>query len=261
MDYFIPIALFAGLGLAAGILLTVFSKLFGIGQNQALMDVKDALPSINCGACGFSGCDGYAEAVCKGEKLNLCIPGGDETARKLSTITGREFEAVIPLTAVVRCNGCRSVTGDKYDYQGEMSCAACAMYFGGRGRCHIGCIGLGDCVKKCIYGAIHIVHGIAVVDRKLCAGCKMCISSCPQGLFDVHDACKTIEVTCSSTDTPKQTRLSCAHGCIACRRCEKTCKVGAIKIKDNHASIDHQICTNCGDCLNVCPVQCISNHV
>ena len=65
MQYVIPVLLFAGLALLAGVLLSVFSKVFAVEQDERIPLVRDALPGANCGACGYAGCDAYAEAVSK----------------------------------------------------------------------------------------------------------------------------------------------------------------------------------------------------
>ena len=91
MDYLIPILLFVGLGLLAGVLLTVFSRVFAVEQDERAVQVREALPGANCGACGYAGCDAYAEAVAKGARTNACIPGGDAVSRKLSAIMGTAY--------------------------------------------------------------------------------------------------------------------------------------------------------------------------
>ena len=86
MEYLVPILLFVGLGLLAGILLTVFSRVFAVKQDERAVQVRVVLPGANCGACGYAGCDAYAEAVAKGAKTNACIPGGQAVAEKVSAI-------------------------------------------------------------------------------------------------------------------------------------------------------------------------------
>jgi electron transport complex protein RnfB len=258
MQYALPILLFVGLGLLAGLLLSIFSGIFAVEQDQRAVAVREALPGANCGACGYSGCDAYAEAVANGEaKTNCCIPGGDKVSRDISEILGVPFEDVVEQTATVRCNGCIGATIDKYDYTGEASCAASNMYYNGKKLCTAGCLGLGDCVKVCQYGALSIKDGIAVVDRDLCTGCKMCVSACPNGLIEVFDSTKRVEVICSSHFNAKQTMTMCKNGCIACKKCERTCQYDAIHVIDNHAIIDHEKCTQCGECIEACPRKCI----
>ena len=38
------------------------------------------------------------------------------------------------------------------------------------------CIGLGDCTKVCKFDAIHIVDGVAKVDKDKCTGCGASVS-------------------------------------------------------------------------------------
>jgi len=55
------------LGLVFGALLGVASKIFASPANERLLAVRQALPGANCAACGYTGCDGYAEAVVAGK--------------------------------------------------------------------------------------------------------------------------------------------------------------------------------------------------
>ena len=52
MEYLVPILLFAGLGLLAGVLLTVFSRVFAVKQDERAEKIREVLPGANCGACG-----------------------------------------------------------------------------------------------------------------------------------------------------------------------------------------------------------------
>jgi heterodisulfide reductase subunit A len=46
--------------------------------------------------------------------------------------------------------------------------------------------------------------------------------------------------------------------CISCRRCEKVCNSGAIKVIDNTgATVDDTSCEGCGVCVNCCPTHAI----
>ena len=80
--------------LVGGVLLAVISKFCDTGEvNERLAEIRYALPGANCGACGYAGCDSYAEAVENGSaEPNLCAPGGKDTALKLSEILGVEIE-------------------------------------------------------------------------------------------------------------------------------------------------------------------------
>ena len=106
MNLLIPILLFVGLGLLAGLLLSVFSKIFAVDSDEKVEEVVSALPGLNCGVCGFSGCESYAkEIVHGGAATNRCVPGGADAAKKISGIMGTEFESVSRQAAFVSCGG------------------------------------------------------------------------------------------------------------------------------------------------------------
>ena len=63
MDILIPILVIAGLGLAFGLGLSYASKVFEVKVDERIAAVRQMLPGANCGACGYSGCDGLAEAI------------------------------------------------------------------------------------------------------------------------------------------------------------------------------------------------------
>lgn len=258
MQILIPILLFALLALLAGVLLSVFSLVFAVEQDERIPQVREALPGANCGACGYAGCDAYAEAVVKnGAPLTACIPGGAAAAKGIGAVMGVEVGEVAVLKAAVRCNGVCGAVTDKYDYRGALSCAASNMLYNGKKTCTAGCLGLGDCVAVCRFDALHIENGVAVVDRQKCTGCGACAKACPNHLIEAFDASRPVEVICSSHFNAKETIKMCKNGCIGCRKCERGCEAGAIKVVDNHAVIDHSLCTGCGKCVTLCPRGCI----
>ena len=63
MSILFPILLVAGLGLIAGVGLAVASVVMAVPVDEKAQAVKGVLPGANCGACGFSGCEGYANAL------------------------------------------------------------------------------------------------------------------------------------------------------------------------------------------------------
>ena len=70
--YILPVLIFAGIGLLAGILLTVASKIFEVKTDERIEKITEALPQANCGACGYAGCADYANAIItKGAAGNL----------------------------------------------------------------------------------------------------------------------------------------------------------------------------------------------
>ncbi|MGC8765281.1 MAG: RnfABCDGE type electron transport complex subunit B [Brevinematia bacterium] len=76
-----------GISLVLGTMIAIFSKVFEIKKDPLLEELVAALPAYNCGACGFPGCEQYAEAVYKKEAPpSKCAPGGKEVTDKLNEI-------------------------------------------------------------------------------------------------------------------------------------------------------------------------------
>lgn len=258
MTYLIPALILGVCGAIAGILLTVASKIFHVEVDERIEKISEALPQANCGACGYAGCADYAAAIVNnGAATNLCRPGGSDAAKKIAEILGASSEEVIPMTAVVRCNGDCNATSTAFDFTGVQTCKAVKRFYGGNGLCKYGCIGLGDCAAVCEKNAIRIENSVARVITSLCGACGQCAAVCPNSLITIKPLAKRIDVLCSSAANGKATKLSCRNGCIGCKICEKKCPAEAIKVENFHAAIDYEKCTNCGECMNVCPVKAI----
>ena len=260
IDILIALALVGALGLLAGILLALVSHFFGIAQDERQKKLREELPGINCGACGYKGCDDYAAAMASGKaKPNLCIPGADDVANILASILGVEAEAPEDNVAFVHCNGNCSSTSKKANYNGVTTCRAASSLYGGPNDCTYGCIGFGDCATACPANAICIKDGIAHVDTSLCLGCGLCVSVCPKSIISlVPQDTKTV-VMCSSKDKGADARKKCSNACIGCKKCEKSCPHGAITVTDNLARIDYGKCTRCGLCVDGCPTKCLKS--
>lgn len=258
MEYLYPILIFLSLGLGAGILLTLASKLFYVKTDERIEDINNKLPHANCGACGYAGCGDYAEAIVNADApTNLCKPGGAETAQKISEIMGSQTLDFVEQTAFVRCNGNCENTKLKFDFEGTPTCAAAKRFYGGFLSCTYGCLGLGDCAEVCNKNAISISNGVAVIDKTLCEACGKCIDVCPNKLISLQPIAKHYSVRCSSNDNGKATKLACKKGCIGCKICERKCMCGAIKVENFCAVIDYDKCIGCGQCFEVCPVGAI----
>ena len=140
------------------------------------------------------------------------------------------------------------------------SCKGAKGWFSSPNACMYGCIGLGDCAAVCEHDAIKIVNGVAKVDPALCGACGQCAAACPNQLISIKPKSKHIDVLCSSGDNGKATKLACKNGCIGCKKCEKVCPLGAIKVENNVAVIDYDKCHDCPDfaaCAKSCTTGCI----
>ena len=129
----IPVLIVAAIGLVAGLGLAVASAVFAVPVNETEKKVRDCLPGANCGACGYSGCDGYAAALAADDQIecNLCVPGGNDVAAAVAGVLGREAGKVKPQVAAVMCRGNCENVGTKLDYEGVQSCKMAAQLFGG----------------------------------------------------------------------------------------------------------------------------------
>ena len=248
-----------GVALICGIVLTVTSILFAVKEDKRAADIRECLPGANCGACGYTGCDGYAKALSNGssEATNLCIPGGDKVARDIAAILGVEAGEVVEKVAFVACNGVCDAVERKYTFVGPQNCVIANLSYGGDKTCTSACLGYGDCVNVCPQNAITVENNVAKIDPQKCIGCGICVRVCPNNIIKLIDDTSKVAVKCSNHEKGAITRKSCTNGCIGCMKCEKSCPHGAIKVKNNLAEIDYSICTGCGECAKVCPVHCI----
>lgn len=257
-DILIALGVVASVSLFLGILLALFIRFFGIEEDEKAKNIRACLPGINCGACGFKGCDDYAAALAQGKaKPNLCIPGAEDTAEKLGEILGIEIEPPKDVVAFVHCNGVCDATVKKAVYDGIGSCKAASMLYGGPDACRYGCLGCGDCAAVCASNAICISDGIARVDTRLCVGCGMCVDTCPKKIISMVPQETATVVYCSNKDKGADARKACKNACIACKKCEKACPHSAIAVINNCAVIDYEKCTGCKECVKECPTGCL----
>ena len=246
------------IALVAGILLLIFSRLFYVEKNPLEKNIRECLPGVNCGACGFKGCDDYAAALAEGGvKPNLCIPGDQKVANEISALLGVEAEEIKDVVAFVSCNGHCEATKVVAEYDGVKTCRAASMLYGGTNSCRYGCLGLGDCANVCPNNAICLENGVARVITSRCIGCGLCKKQCPKGIISMIPQESTAAVFCSNKQKGADAMKACKNACIGCKKCEKTCPEGAIKVVDNLAVIDYNICKGCGECVAVCPTSCL----
>lgn len=254
MKILIPILLFAGMGLLAGVLLTIASRVFAVKTDPKQEQIAAALPGANCGSCGFAGCADYAAAVASGKAApNLCKPGGAPVTDQLGKILGIAVEAGEPMVMLVHCSGDCTAARKLYDASAMHSCAAAKAVYSGSGLCSFGCLGLGDCAAVCDNDAISIHNGIAAVDPDKCTACGKCAKVCPNALLSLRPKKSKVAVTCVSADNGRMTRQACGNGCIGCRQCIKKCPKEAISMEQNHAVIHYDQCIGCGLCTTACP--------
>ena len=248
------------LGLLFGAGLAFASKKFAVEVDPRIEEILEVLPGANCGACGYPGCSGYAEAIVKsGEEssIDLCIPGGAEVTEEIARIMGMESvgtnEAMV---AVVQCQGDNEKAPRRFEYQGIKDCTAAHMIMQGDKGCIYGCLGYGTCVSACPFNALVMGDkGLPVVLEDKCTGCGMCVKACPRGIMKLIPVSQKVYLGCVSKDKAKAVKSVCSVGCIGCTLCSKP-KVtpsGAIVMQGNLPEI---VDPNADDLMNAvekCP--------
>lgn len=138
--------------------------------------IEQYLPQLQCGLCGYGGCEPYAKALAKGETtLNRCLPGGDRVIGFLANLLGQAIE---PLA------------GPSFEAHrvviDESACIGCT-------KC------LAVCPVDAIVGAKKQMHTVLIGD---CTGCDLCLPVCPMDCID------KVETTPVDSDTDFFTRAS-----------------------------------------------------
>lgn len=249
-------------GLLIGLLLGFAAKAFAVPVDEKEIAVREFLPGNNCGGCGFAGCDALAKAIAVGEApVNACPVGGAAVADKIGAVMGVDSSGAVKNVAYVKCAGTCDKAGIKANYYGISDCKRAAAIPGrGDKACAFGCLGFGSCVAACQFDAIHVEHGIAVVDKEKCVACGKCIQECPNGLIELVPYDAKFAVSCSNKDKGPKVMAVCDTGCIGCGICQKQCEAGAITVENNIAHIDQSKCTGCGKCAEKCPKKVIFVH-
>src|SRR4030066_539731 len=123
----------ASIGAIFGLGLAFAAKRFSVKIDPRVEQVKDKLANAHCGACGYAGCEQYAEAVVNNPDIppNLCTPGGARTSEAVARITGKKAEAREPIFARIMCQGSWSKSTTRFKYEGVEDCRAAVLAGGG----------------------------------------------------------------------------------------------------------------------------------
>lgn len=250
----------AAVGIFVGLFLGIAGIAFKVETDPREEEIASTLPGNNCGGCGYPGCSGLAAAIVKGEApVNACPVGGAEVGKKIAAIMGVEAGESVRKTAYVSCSGDCAHASVDYQYTGAEDCRMLGFVpNGGPKACNSGCLGFGTCAKTCVFDAIHVVNGVAVVDKDKCKACGKCIAVCPKNLISLIPYDAKYAVACVSKDKGPVTIKACKSGCVGCSLCVKNCPTGAVEVNDFHAKIDQEKCIGCGACAEKCPRKVIA---
>ncbi len=294
VDLLQPLAVIGGVGFVLGIGLGYASKKLHVYVDPRIGKVQDALPNVNCGACGYAGCAAFAKAVAKGEADPAgCIPGGSSTAAKIAEILGVSTESEAePRMAVVHCKGGKNEAKERAVYDGIHDCQAAVLTGNASKVCPDGCLGLGTCVRSCPFDAIHVNdNNVAVVDPEKCTACGNCVKVCPRAIIELIPRTHKIFLGCNNHQRGAKVKKYCSVGCTACTLCVKATPSGAITMQNNLPLLDYSRdenfvagahkcpsncfvdlakarpkanidtkCDGCGECVPACPTKAISGE-
>ena len=119
------------------------------------------LPQTQCGKCGHPGCKPYAEGIAKGEAINKCPPGGQETIAGLARLLS------VPM---LELDITRGEAPAQVAYIREAECIGCTK-----------------CIQACpvdaIVGAAKLMHTV-IIDE--CTGCDLCVAPCPVDCIEMR---------------------------------------------------------------------------
>jgi Na+-translocating ferredoxin:NAD+ oxidoreductase subunit B len=237
------VAFFLIFGAFCGVALAVAAKKFAVQVDPKIEAVRACLPGANCGACGFAGCEGYAEAVVNDASCppNKCAPGKQDVAEKVSAITGKSAGAASSIISVLRCSRNEGGVKKKHQYVGFDTCQGAAIAFGGPYECNFACIGFGDCEVACPFHAIHMKDGMPVIDPEACTGCGVCVKTCPKQVLQMQPKDAPVYVPCSTRDTGKAVSSVCDVGCVHCGACTRKAK-DVVNMVNDRIEIDYEKC-------------------
>lgn len=182
--------------------------------------------------------------------------------KKVADILGYEVKEKAPMVAVIRCNGTCENRPKTNEYAGAQLCKVKAALYSGDTGCSFGCLGCGDCVSACQFGALSMdpETGLPVVDESKCTACGSCVKACPKHIIELRakgPRSMRMYVSCMNKDKGPVAKKACSAACIGCGLCARTCQKDAIVLEGNLAYIDFEKCKLCRECEAVCPTGAI----
>lgn len=219
----IAIVSMGGLGLLFSSILVFADKKLRVQENPLISQIAELLPNANCGACGFAGCYDFATKVVDGKvELSKCSVCDSSAREEISRLLGIDASQLEKKVARILCRGDNDAAKRKnVNYIGADSCSALAL-MGGLKLCQYGCLGSGDCVDVCPFGAIFMSdNGLPIVIEEVCTGCGLCAKACPRNIIEIHPIDRNVFVFCKSEDDPKTSKEFCKNACIGCGICAR----------------------------------------
>jgi Na+-translocating ferredoxin:NAD+ oxidoreductase subunit B len=216
------------------------------------------MPGINCGICGYAGCDGYLNAViADNEKSDLCSKD-DKLIDKLDSFKKKNPNKNLKFVAKIFCLGDDSAKTE-YIFNGKDSCQTVYSFYKGDKVCKDACLGRGDCMDICPEGAVKKDKKNRIwIDSDLCTGCKICMKICPTKVIKLVPENGGYFIACSSHKGEKFVKEECNRGCINCGKCDSIVNdSGRLAIENGLAVVRYNSKRNIVDASNQCPTDVI----
>ena len=167
--FFEAILIMLVLALILGGVLGFAAIKYKVDEDPLVDKIDEILPQTQCGQCGYPGCKPYATALAAGEaETNLCIPGGDEGARKLADLLGKDFVPMDAEAVTEAPKGCAVID--------ENTCIGCTLC-------------LQACPVDAIVGSAKHMHTVL---SKECTGCGLCVAPCPVNCISMQPIPETL---------------------------------------------------------------------
>ena len=265
MNLLLTVLTLSLLGVLLAVILYFVAQKFKVEEDPRIDEVEKMLPGANCGGCGFAGCRAMSEALVKNDNIDAlyCPVAGGDVMKSIAGYLGKSAADKAPMVATMLCGGTCQKRPKINHYDGALSCAVVNTFYIGETGCAFGCIGYGDCVKACKFGAMALnpETGLVEIDPDKCTACGACVKTCPKGLIELRKEWpknRAIYVACRSKNRGSVVMKVCKAGCIGCGKCAKACPFGAITIDSYLAYINPDKCKLCRKCVNECPTGAIN---
>ena len=265
MNLLLTVLTLSLLGVLLAVILYFVAQKFKVEEDPRIDEVEKMLPGANCGGCGFAGCRAMSEALVKNDNIDAlyCPVAGGDVMKSIAGYLGKSAADKAPMVATMLCGGTCQKRPKINHYDGALSCAVVNTFYIGETGCAFGCIGYGDCVQACKFGAMALnpETGLVEIDPDKCTACGACVKICPKGLIELRKKWpknRAIYVACRSKNRGSVVMKVCKAGCIGCGKCAKACPFGAITIDSYLAYINPDKCKLCRKCVNECPTGAIN---
>jgi Na+-translocating ferredoxin:NAD+ oxidoreductase subunit B len=258
------VIMMGSIGLLAGVILFIVAHKFHVNEDPRIAQIREILPGVNCGGCGYPGCNAFAETISISENMGsfFCPVAGSGPMNQIAALMGIASPEKAAYVATVRCNCSPVKDAEQIHLDGINDCFIAAMNVSSECGCPHACLGLGDCERACPFDAIHInpVTKLPEVIDEKCNACASCVRECPRKIIELrrkNEEGYRVFVSCVNVQKGVYSKQNCTTTCIACNKCVKTCNFGAVSIKDNLAYIQDIKCTSCMLCIVECPNETI----